>query len=341
MKRLKGGVMRQDFPPIVNGASLRTTQIAELNESSQRAPLNEDLMLPQPRSSNLRVQRNEYAELKQIVKQNGLLNKQPAYYTRKIFFTLGLLALSLIFLVIIDNPWLQLLNAVYFAFVFVQIGFIGHDAGHRQILDTIWKNDLIGLVFGNLLIGVSRGWWIDKHNRHHSHPNQLEVDPDISIPVLAFSAEQARSKQRLLRVMVKYQAFMFFPLMMVEAFYMRIISVQFLLQTKTKHALAEAILLGCHFVLYFGLIFYLLGGWWAVLFIIIHYVFFGIYMGLVFAPNHKGVLVLEEDGRLDFLHQQILTARNIKAHPLIDFWYGGLNYQIEHHLFPNMPRNNL
>ena len=44
---------------------------------------------------------------------------------------------------------------------------------------------------------------------------------------------------------------------------------------------------------------------------------------------------------MDFLHQQVLTARNVEGNPVADFWYGGLNYQIEHHLFPNMPRNNL
>jgi fatty acid desaturase len=64
-------------------------------------------------------------------------------------------------------------------------------------------------------------------------------------------------------------------------------------------------------------------------------------MGSVFAPNHKGMPILEKETELDFLHQQVLTARNVQGSPLADFWYGGLNYQIEHHLFPNMARNNL
>ena len=51
--------------------------------------------------------------------------------------------------------------------------------------------------------------------------------------------------------------------------------------------------------------------------------------------------IIDEHSTLDFLHQQVLTARNINAHPLTDFWYGGLNYQIEHHLFPTVPRGNL
>jgi fatty acid desaturase len=51
--------------------------------------------------------------------------------------------------------------------------------------------------------------------------------------------------------------------------------------------------------------------------------------------------ILERDSQLDFLRRQVLTSRNVLAHPITDFWYGGLNYQIEHHLFPRLPRNKL
>jgi fatty acid desaturase len=51
--------------------------------------------------------------------------------------------------------------------------------------------------------------------------------------------------------------------------------------------------------------------------------------------------ILGKDSNMDFLHRQVLTSRNIHAHPLTDFCYGGLNYQIEHHLFPSMARNKL
>jgi fatty acid desaturase len=51
--------------------------------------------------------------------------------------------------------------------------------------------------------------------------------------------------------------------------------------------------------------------------------------------------ILEQDSEVGFLHRQVLTSRNVLAHPITDFWYGGLNYQIEHHLFPRLPRNKL
>ena len=105
---------------------------------------------------------NEYAELKGIIKQQGLLDKQPAYYTYKILLTLGMLALSLTILLVIDNLWLQLLNAAYLAFVFTQIGFIGHDLGHRQILGDTRKNTIGSLIF-TLLLGTSGELWVRTH----------------------------------------------------------------------------------------------------------------------------------------------------------------------------------
>jgi fatty acid desaturase len=68
---------------------------------------------------------------------------------------------------------------------------------------------------------------------------------------------------------------------------------------------------------------------------------FGLYLGCSFAPNHKGMAMLDADDQSDFLRRQVLTSRNVRGNWLVDFALGGLNYQIEHHLFPSMPRPNL
>jgi fatty acid desaturase len=323
-------------------------------KGEETASNDRDKTIPPPRDAILRgsivrpsleapgqcIGTNEYAELKWLIRRQGLLDKQPAYYTYKILLTSGMLALSLALVLLTDTLWLQLLNAAYLAFIFTQIAFIGHDLGHRQIFHSDRKSALLGLVVGNLILGLSRGWWVDKHNRHHANPNHDELDPDIDFPILAFSEEQARSKRAFARFVVKYQAYLFFPLLMLEAFNMRIHSINFLIQKKGKYLLAEALLLTVHFALYFGLLFYLLGLWSAVLFVIIHQALFGVYLGSVFAPNHKGMPVLDKDTKMDFLRRQVLTSRNLKAHPLTDFLFGPLGCQIEHHLFPTMPRNN-
>ena len=285
---------------------------------------------------------NPYADLKRSITKRGLLDRQPAYYAAKTASTLGLLAVGLALLFVFDNIWFQLLNAVYLAFVFVQISLLAHDFGHRQFtFRSAWKNDWLTLVFGNLLLGVSRQWWIDKHNEHHGHPNQVDVDPDLDIPLLAFDEGKAMDKRGLARFVVKYQAALIFPLAFLQAISMHRSSAEFLASGKAKSTLTEALVILVHFALYFGLLFTVLEPLAAVLFIVVHRGLFGMYMVAIFAPNHKAMPLIEQDSQVDFLHRQVLTSRNVFAHPITDFWYGGLNYQIEHHLFPRLPRNKL
>src|SRR6266516_447029 len=287
------------------------------------------------------VKMNEYARLKQRMKQQGLLDQQPAYYTYKILFTLTLMGVSLIILFTVNNFWLQLLNAVYLAFVSTQIGLLGHDIGHQQVFRTGWKSTVAGFLVGNLLVGWSWSWWVDKHNGHHGHPNQLDLDPDIVRPCAVFTEEAAHSVRGFVRFIAKYQAYFEFPTYAFAPLTFLILSIHFLFLKKAKHALVEALILAAHYLLYIGLLLLRLNIWQAVLFMIVHEVFFGLYLGSSVAPNHKGMLILDKDSPMDFLRRQVLTSRTVKGSLLVDFWYGGLNYQVEHHLFPTMPRNKL
>ena len=284
---------------------------------------------------------NHYPELRGIIKNQGLLDRQPAYYTFKILSTLGLLALSITLLAIVDNFWLQLANAAFLAFVFGQMGYLGHDAGHRGVFRSIRLNEIMGLSV-SFLICLSRTWWVTQHNQHHSTPNDLETDPHTLIPMLAFSQESALGRSKFMRFVLGYQAFYFVPLLLLEGLGIRMASIGFLWQRRrTKYLVVEPLLMGLHFLFYFGLLFYFLSPWQVLGFVLMHQGLFGLYYGMVFAPNHKGMLILEKDNPLDFLRTQVLTTRNVKPGPIADFLYGGLNYQIEHHLFPLMPRNKL
>ena len=289
-------------------------------------------------------QANDYVELKKLIKKAGLLNRQPAYYTYKIATTIGLFALSIVLLFVVHNFWFQLGNAVLLAVASAQLGFLGHDGGHRQVFGSTGKNEILTLITGNLLIGMSNGWWLDKHNAHHSHPNELDMDPDIDLGVLAFSDEDVRTvgkKKGLLRLIVQNQKYFFFPLLSLLGIDLQKRSIEYLLTKKEKYRLLEAVLLVLHHALYLGMLFYCLNPWQAVIFMLIHQALFGVFLGSAFAPNHKGMPILEKGSRVDFLRRQVLTSRNIHSGFFNDFWYGGLNYQVEHHLFPSMPRNNL
>ena len=284
---------------------------------------------------------SEYTQLSRQIKQAGLLERRHGWYAARIGLNLALLAAGSVAFAVIGESWWQLVTAVYLAVVFTQLAFVGHDAGHRQIFRSRRANDRVGLVHANLLVGISFDWWVGKHNRHHTNPNHEDLDPDISITALAFTADQASSKHGLVRLIARYQGWLFFPLLLLEAAHLHLASIKAVLRGSGRANAVEGLLLVAHATGYVTALVLVLSPLQAVVFVVVHQGLFGLYLGCAFAPNHKGMPTLTQDDELDFLRRQVLTSRNVRGSRLVDFLLGGLNYQIEHHLFPNMPRPNL
>jgi fatty acid desaturase len=285
---------------------------------------------------------SEYTQLSRQIKQAGLLERRHGWYAARIGINLLLLAGGWAAFAILGESWWQLLTAAYLAVVFTQLAFLGHDAGHRQIFRSRRANDRVGLVHANLLTGISFGWWVPKHNAHHTNPNHEDLDPDISITALAFTPDQASSKHGLVRMIARYQGWLFFPLLLLEAAHLHLASAKAIIRGGHSRAnLLEGLLLLIHVAAYLAALLVVLSPLQAVLFLAVQQGLFGLYLGCSFAPNHKGMPTLTQADELDFLRRQVLTSRNVAGSRPVDFVLGGLNYQIEHHLFPNMPRPNL
>ena len=294
------------------------------------------------------LKQQDYAELKRRIVAAGLLKKQPIYYLinssiRLVLYIWGfaLFIINAFFWSVPFNiVWLVPLIAVFTAFGGTQVGYLGHDAGHRQIFKGAHRNDVFGLGI-SFLLGLGRTWWVDTHNKHHVDPNDLERDPHTFLPIFAFSKDQARTKEGLLGRMIGYQSFYFFPVLLLEYVGARLATIQFLVSREMKGKVWESSAMVLHFAFYFGVLFFTLTWWHALIFIGFHQASQGLYMGSVFAPNHKGMPTFTREDNIDFFRRQVLTSRNVNGNPVADFWYGGLNYQIEHHLFPSMSRNKL
>jgi fatty acid desaturase len=286
-----------------------------------------------------------YAQLSREVRAAGLLARRHGYYRARIGLTVGAWAAGWTVFVLLGRSWWQLAVAGLLAVVFAQAGFLGHDAGHRQVFDSRRANDLLGLVCANLLIGLSYGWWIEKHNRHHSHPNQIGADPDIAGAGIAFTPAQACARRsRPSRWIARHQSALFFPMLSLEGLDLHLSGVQALLERRTarnRRWWAEMILLVGHFAGYLTAVFLVLPTGQAVAFVAVHQGLLGVYLGCSFAPNHKGMPLLQPGVKLAFLERQVLTSRNITGGRWVDLALGGLNYQIEHHLFPSMPSPSL
>jgi fatty acid desaturase len=284
---------------------------------------------------------SQYTRLSRQVKQAGLLERRRGWYAARIGLNLALLAGGWAGFAIIGASWWQLVTAAYLAVVFTQLAFVGHDAGHRQIFRSRRANDRVGLVHANLLVGVSFDWWVGKHNRHHSNPNHEDLDPDISITALAFTGDQASSRRGLVRLLARHQAWLFFPLLLLEAAHLHLASAKAILGGRGRANTVEGLLLVAHLAAYLAALALVLSPLQAVAFVVVQQGLFGLYLGCSFAPNHKGMPTLTEADQLDFVRRQVLTSRNVAGSRPVDWLLGGLNYQIEHHLFPNMPRPNL
>jgi fatty acid desaturase len=141
--------------------------------------------------------------------------------------------------------------------------------------------------------------------------------------------------------MARYQAYLFFWLLGLLAWSMHGASIAFVVVRDSRHRHLEMVALLAHTVVYVGFLVLALGPSTALLVIAIHKTVGGFYLATVFAPNHKGMPQTDEESDLDFLRAQVTTSRNIRGGWWRDLLFGSLNYQIEHHLFPGMPRNQV
>jgi len=284
---------------------------------------------------------SDYARLSRAVRQAGLMDRRPRESAWRIAIILALLAVGWAAVVLVGDSWWQLAVAVFLAVMFTQVGFLGHEAGHRQLCASRRLSYIAGVLLGNLGIGLSFGWWVAKHNRHHANPNTEGADPDIMMRALAMTVGQARQSRGVSRVIYRCQAFLFFPMLLGQAFSVHVASIRALSSRTRRHRAAEAALLAMHIAAYLAVVFLVMSPVKAVAFILIQQGLFGVYLGASFAPNHKGMPVLRPEDDHDFLRRQVLTSRNIRGGRFTALALGGLNYQIEHHLFPSMPRSSL
>lgn len=281
-----------------------------------------------------------FSELKKAVGAKGLLETQPLYYAWRVPVTLAMLIPGVVVLMLFDSPWIQLLNALYCAVVFTQIVFIGHDCGHRQVFRDGTRNDILALCCIPT-VGIGYSWWCDTHNKHHGDPNHDGGDPAVTYDGFAFSRTQALRTTGPMRFLLRFQAFYLVPGALFYPILMRIHGISFIIRERPRFAVIEALLFVLHFPIYFWLVFNHLSLGTGLMFVAVHQGLFSLFLVSTFAPNHKGMPLVEDGHEMDFLHQQVLTSQNVQSSRLADFWFGGLNHQIEHHLFPRMPRNRL
>jgi fatty acid desaturase len=282
---------------------------------------------------------SDFAVLARRINAEGLMARRPAYYAVRLTVVALMLVGGWTAFFMIGSSWWQLLTAAFLAVAFAQTALVAHDLAHRQVFRTRRPSEFAGRLAGNLGVGMSYGWWMDKHTRHHNNPNHDDLDPDVAPEVLIWATESAIGRRGLKGFITRHQAGLFFPLLTLLGIDLKVSSVKALRSGTVKRSGLEAALLVLHAVGYLTALFLVLSPLQAIAFLLVHQALFGVYLGMTFAPNHKGMP--HPTGDEDFLRKQVLTSRNVRGGWIADVALGGLNYQIEHHLFPAMPSPSL
>jgi fatty acid desaturase len=282
----------------------------------------------------------DYATLLAVVRDAGLLERRRGFYAAMIA-GLSVALVSLISSVsVVGDSWWQLVNAAILGLVLAQFGFIAHEAAHREVAASGRWNDAIGRVIADLVAGISYSGWKTGHNRHHANPNLMGKDPSVKKGVFAYTSVDAASRRSTgSRWYTRRQGWFFFPMLLAAGLGLYISGFRAVLgREHVDRRGTEVAFLLVRNVGYLAGVFAFLPAGKACAFVAVQLAVFGVALSSAFVPNHIGMPVLPEGTRTDFLRRQVLTSRNIRGGWAVTAWMGGLDFQIEHHLFPNMPR---
>ena len=319
-----------------------------------------------------------YRDLRTKLIMMGMFKSSKLYYAYKCSFNMGMWAVAVAMVYFSDSFVVHMASALLLGLFWNQCGWLAHDFLHHQVFKQRKYGDLVGIFWGNLMQGFSMQWWKNKHNSHHAVPNlhstsavSADGDHDMdTMPLLAWSLEQARSFWELhngkdsafVRFMIKWQAFTYFPILLLArlSWLNESFKTAFGLGASTENAKLEMKLKGLQhpflektgILLHHTWVLVLSSGFgrFSVLRSLAY--FFtatcssGLFLALVFGLGHNGMSTYEAKTRPDFWKLQVTTTRNITGgHGVpqffVDWLCGGLQYQVDHHLFPMMPRHNL
>ena len=282
-----------------------------------------------------------FEELKAEVRAAGLLDRVPVRGTIEMIATIISMIIVYVILFNWETSGLHILGAVglglFMTVIFTRAVFISHDVLHTQYFKKKSLSFKLSYPFAAFILSNSSSWWDFKHNvNHHTWCNVPEKDEDILAMDGAFTVNQ-RGDSSFLRS-IKYLVFWGALFFMYPAFIIQ--SYNFAIKRKNY---GELVLMLLHWPIVWGPVFYFLPFSEAITVFLTLYIVLSGWLAFGFITNHLGCEVFEKDESesLTWMELQMRTSRSLSGGALVHWFYGGLNTQIEHHLFPKAPRFNL
>mmetsp|Transcript_15712 Transcript_15712/g.21578 ORF Transcript_15712/g.21578 Transcript_15712/m.21578 type:complete len:463 (+) Transcript_15712:99-1487(+) len=348
------------FHPASALRDLKNFEIGALDESVIPSALSANKLKPEKQKEF----EKGYRELRAKLLAMGLFNASPLFYVYKVTSNLLLLAAAAYCAIKSESFAVHMLGAVILGLFWQQCGWLAHDFLHHQVFKNRFYGDVMGLIIGDLFQGFSVQWWKSKHNAHHAVPNlhasvegACDGDPDIdTMPILAWTLKMAETAQnsKIGRMLISWQAFFYFPVLLFArmawahqswvfvwgGFGQHSVQGAAIDKKKMKYPTAEKVLLVLHYVGLFTIMSYM-PLFNAACYFLLAQTSCGLFLATVFGLGHNGMSVYPANQRPDFWKLQVTTTRNVTSNWFVDWFCGGLQYQVDHHLFPMLPRHNL
>jgi len=349
------------FHPPSALTELQKYEIGDLDES----------VIPGGLYANKRVPKEQkefeaaYRDLRAKLISMGMFKASFLYYVYKVMSNLALLATSVYCATMSKSFGVNMIGAVLLGLFWQQCGWLAHDFLHHQVFKNRKYGDLMGIIVGNLFQGFSVQWWKTKHNSHHAVPNlhassehASDGDPDIdTMPILAWTlrmAEAAKDSENG-RFLIRWQAVFYFPVLLFARLAWAHQSWVFVFGGAGQHSvkgaekdrqnmqypILESLALILHYCWLAAILYHMPSVPAALAYFIVSQCSCGLFLALVFGLGHNGMAVYPADQRPDFWKLQVSTTRNVTSNWFVDWFCGGLQYQVDHHLFPMLPRHNL
>lgn len=314
-----------------------------------------------------------HRRLRQQLLAEGCFETRMTFYAKLAAWCTLLLGAVLYFGLACSSFAAHMVSAVLLGLWWQQIAFVGHDLGHSSVTHSRRKDELVGSVVGSLFQGISIAWWKRSHNVHHVVTNSSTHDPNIQhMPLIAVNTSLLANNSfystyhrihfkynGIARFFLSRQHWLYYPLMAVARFnlYAQSWILVFDLGTRVPSRRLEAVCLTLFFV-WLGALLWAIGhgestaagaAQHRLCYLLLSHAVAGL-LHVQITLSHFSMPTYVDVGLdteavsqrvFNWFVMQTATSLNVDCSPYLDWFHGGLQFQVEHHIFPRLPRHSL
>nr|WPT09940.1 front end desaturase B [Namalycastis rhodochorde] len=286
-------------------------------------------------------------ELRQTALKNGWFKSNPWFFIAHISSIVGFEVLGYFIMSTFGVSWpVYLVATACLVTTQAQAGWSQHDYGHWSVFKNRKANHAGQQFLLGFIKGASKQWWNFRHNQHHAKPNIYKKDPDITFPkdVFLFGTRIpvlfGKDRKKNMPYNYEHLYFWIFGPAALLPIIVNIEMIYFIVKRRDWYVIKDALAMTAFFARYIILYGPFLGGWWGAIKLYFFVRFFESWWFTFCTQMSHIPMKVDYDADDDWLVSQTMSTRNIRSSFFNDWFSGHLNFQIEHHMFPTMPRHN-